>query len=283
MKTYLNTIRTIGMLALVCTVSSYMLAQNSNVGLSYFYLADDQDQERFAVYIADDEGAERGLLQFRGANDMVKTLIGEGSVIDGQSAGFLRTFGANGEPNVLLGYESTNKNRGVIEVADETGDARVILGIDDEGGYVLSDQFFTFSATARSLRTLHPHSNGNDEIILSPLTGLEDAVFSRGTMQLVKGEAEVVFDELFAESINANAMTVMLSPLAIESQGLAVVEKTSTGFRVKELRGGSGSYAFDWEVKSTRKGKENYQKLQPKKNYQYKSRFSRQEVPDLRR
>jgi hypothetical protein len=53
-------------------------------------------------------------------------------------------------------------------------------------------------------------------------------------------------------------MTVILTPLSAESEGLAVVEKTAHGFKIKELRHGNGEYAFDWEVKCVRKGFEDY-------------------------
>ena len=37
-----------------------------------------------------------------------------------------------------------------------------------------------------------------------------------------------------------------------------MVEKTETGFRVKELKNGKGNFAFDWEVKCVRKGNEDF-------------------------
>ena len=60
-------------------------------------------------------------------------------------------------------------------------------------------------------------------------------------------------------------MTVMLTPLSADCQGLAVVEKTASGFRVKELFQGTGTYQFDWEVKCVRKGYEDYQVIRDKK------------------
>ena len=54
-------------------------------------------------------------------------------------------------------------------------------------------------------------------------------------------------------------MTVILTPLSASSEGLAVIEKTTSGFKVKELRSGTGNYSFDWEVKCVRQGFENYQ------------------------
>ena len=45
---------------------------------------------------------------------------------------------------------------------------------------------------------------------------------------------------------------------------LAVVEKTATGFTVREMFQGQGNYQFDWEVKGVRKGFENYQAVRSK-------------------
>lgn len=63
-----------------------------------------------------------------------------------------------------------------------------------------------------------------------------------------------------------DVMTVMLTPLSADSKGMAVVEKTATGFKVKELYQGTGSYGFDWEVKSVRKGFEDYQVIRQKRD-----------------
>jgi hypothetical protein len=63
-----------------------------------------------------------------------------------------------------------------------------------------------------------------------------------------------------------DVITVMLTPLSADSKGMAVVEKTATGFKVKELYQGTGSYGFDWEVKSVRKGFEEYQVIRQKRD-----------------
>ena len=54
-------------------------------------------------------------------------------------------------------------------------------------------------------------------------------------------------------------MTVQLTPLSPDSQGLAVIKKGLDGVSVKELRGGTGNYDLDWEVKCVRKGYEEYE------------------------
>jgi hypothetical protein len=46
-----------------------------------------------------------------------------------------------------------------------------------------------------------------------------------------------------------------------------VVSKSLTGFDVRELRRGHGTYEFDWEVKAVRRGFENYKVYQPWDEY----------------
>jgi hypothetical protein len=55
------------------------------------------------------------------------------------------------------------------------------------------------------------------------------------------------------------SLTVQLTPAYADTYGIAVVEKLTTGFKVKELQGKRGNFSFDWEVKAVRKGHENYQ------------------------
>lgn len=59
-------------------------------------------------------------------------------------------------------------------------------------------------------------------------------------------------------------MTLNLTPLSEDSEGLAVVSKDAKGFRVKELRKGKGNYQFDWEVKAVRKGFEDFKSVRIK-------------------
>lgn len=49
----------------------------------------------------------------------------------------------------------------------------------------------------------------------------------------------------------------MLTPLAADSKGIAVINKSAGGFTAKELFEGKGNYEFDYEVKGIRKGYEN--------------------------
>ena len=54
-------------------------------------------------------------------------------------------------------------------------------------------------------------------------------------------------------------MTVQVTPHSANTYGLAVIAKREDGFVVSELMGGQGNFSFDWEVKTIRKGYEDYQ------------------------
>jgi hypothetical protein len=59
-------------------------------------------------------------------------------------------------------------------------------------------------------------------------------------------------------------MTVQLTPLSAESEGLAVVEKNTEQIVVKELRKGKGNYEFDYIIHAVRKGYEKYDVIRDK-------------------
>lgn len=109
----------------------------------------------------------------------------------------------------------------------------------------------------------HPRDK-TKEIWYACIEGPEAAAYTRGTATLVNGEAHIPFPEHFELVVNPTTMTFNLTPLSAESEGLAVIEKTPTGFKVKELRKGTGNYSFDWEVKGVRKGLEDMKVIRTK-------------------
>jgi hypothetical protein len=113
------------------------------------------------------------------------------------------------------------------------------------------------SAPLKNFNMEHPN-DPSKRIWYACIEGPEAAAYERGTAELVNGEAFIPFSEHFELVINAETMTVNLTPNSAESLGLAVVEKTAQGIRVKELYKGQGNYSFDWEAKAVRKGYEDY-------------------------
>ena len=171
--------------------------------------------------------------------------------INSNNAGELLLRGANGQLNVrlnsLLGFD----DYGYIGVNGPGGNAEAGIYVNSAGqGIIFGDQ--------KNFRVPHPTQPGK-EIWYGSLEGPELAAYLRGTTELVQGEAWVAFPEHYQLMANANTMTVTLTPLDRHSKGLAVIEKTDQGFRVAELGGGTGNYAFDWEVKCVRQGREDFE------------------------
>lgn len=164
--------------------------------------------------------------------------------------GLAFTQGPNGNINARWTWLNGNVNNGYFFVGDVNGNQQAGAYVNASGqGVVFGD--------IKNFRMDHPTQSGK-EIWYASLEGPEAGAYDRGTATLVNGEATVTFSDHFELVANATTMTVLLTPLSADSEGMAVIEKTATGFKVKELHGGTGNYAFDWEVKAVRKGYENY-------------------------
>ena len=118
----------------------------------------------------------------------------------------------------------------------------------------------------------HPLRN-DKKIVYACIEGPEAAVYTRGTAELINGEAWITFEEHFELVVNPETITVQLTSLSAESEGLAVVEKTANGFRIKELRKGTGNYKFDYFVQGIRKGYEDYRVIRDKSEYESKNKI----------
>ena len=183
------------------------------------------------------------------------SLFGPSAFLAGENgdAGFISTTGQNGFGNVRLSSNifGTQPNNGSVDVQDSTGAPQAGIYVDGNGdGIVFGD--------LKNFRTEFPN-RPDKEIWYASLEGPEAAAYVRGTAQLVNGEAMVSFPDHFAAIASTQGMTVVLTPLSAASEGMAVIEKTATGFRVKELRQGTGTYEFDWEVKCVRAGYEGFE------------------------
>jgi len=163
--------------------------------------------------------------------------------------GVVNTSGAGGQTTFTVSTLVNNIDNGYAAVA-KNSTFKSGMYVDANGkGVIFGD--------IKNFRMPHPTQPGK-EIWYASVEGPEAAAYMRGTGDLVNGEAIVTFSDDYQIVANPTTMTVILTPLDAASKGMAVVEKTATGFKVKELMQGAGSYAFDWEVKCVRKGYESY-------------------------
>ena len=109
----------------------------------------------------------------------------------------------------------------------------------------------------------HP-TDPKKEIWYACIEGPEAAAYNRGTATLVNGEAYIKFSDDFHVILNPATLTINLTPLSAESEGLAVVERNADGFRVRELHKGQGNYKFDWQATAVRKGYEDFKAVRIK-------------------
>ena len=176
------------------------------------------------------------------------------------SAGYMATFGENGNINCTIGNLNAKPNNGYIGVSNSTGNtlAGMFVNVNNEG---------VLFGSLTSFRIDHPEEE-DQEIWYAGLEGPEAAAYVRGTATLVKGRCTVEFPDHFLHVADPASMTVLMTPLSADSKGLAVVHKSDTGFIVKELFNGEGDYTFDWEVKCVRKGYEDFRVLRSKEEIQ---------------
>lgn len=150
---------------------------------------------------------------------------------------------------------------GYMAFYDDAGVEKMELTIDaNEKGLIRTGtlQAENITAAVKNFKIPHPE-DPSKSIVYACIEGPEAAAYERGTAQLANGEAFIPYSDHFGLVINAQTLTVHVTPLFDDTFGLAVVEKTEKGFKVKELKGGKGNFSFDWEAKAVRKGYENYQ------------------------
>lgn len=167
------------------------------------------------------------------------------SYVGGQPGTFLGSANVNGSVGPCLGVLNAQGNTIIGGLARNASGQLLVIG------------------SVKSFIMDHP-VDAKKEIWYACVEGPEAAAYNRGTANLVNGEAYIKFSEDFHLILNPETMTVQLTPLSADSEGLAVIERTADGFKVKELRKGQGNYKFDWEVKAVRKGYEDFKPVRIK-------------------
>ncbi len=178
------------------------------------------------------------------------------------SEGHLALFAAESAPgNYKIGAEMAARNASggsFFRLYNASNEIATSMYVDPQGkGNIEATGMKNF---------VEPHpTDEKKEIVFASLEGPEAAVYLRGTARLEKGRAEIEFPEAFKLVLaSPETMTVQLTPRSEKSRGLAAVERSATGFRVRELGRRTRSYDFDWEVKAVRRGFENFQPIRSK-------------------
>jgi hypothetical protein len=176
----------------------------------------------------------------------------------------------NSSGTEALILSADDNGNGFLVIKDNTDNGNDIkLGVNDSSQVseiTLGDTTITsksISASSKHFVLPNPRQAGT-EIWYACVEGPEAAAYLRGTAQLVNGQALVELPQHFLDVACDQMTTILLTPLSADSLGLAVVEKSTERFQVRELHKGSGTYRFDWEIKAVRRGMENYQVIRPK-------------------
>ena len=173
-------------------------------------------------------------------------------------AGAFFTYGNNGVINCSVSTSFSNyPNNGCVRVYDSHGSDRAGICINESG-------FGQSWADIKHFKIDHP-KDASKEIWYASLEGAEAGAYVRGTARLSNGEVTIPLPDHFSEVAISDGMTVQLTPMSAESEGLAVIKKTTSEITVKELRKGQGNYEFDYIIHAVRKGYESYEVIRPKR------------------
>ena len=141
--------------------------------------------------------------------------------------GYMAVHGTNGNRNVILGSDPGTPNAGSMEVYDANGNVQAEVYVDGSGlGVVAAD--------IKNFRMTHPNDISK-EIWYASLEGPEAGAYTGGTAQLINGEVSIDLPSHFSQVATINGMTVQLTPLSADSEGLAVVEKTTSKSSYRKL------------------------------------------------
>jgi hypothetical protein len=214
------------------SLNAEMTSIGATRNFGFIRVFDDQSQRRIAIFSQD---------QWEGAGRMI-------------------TYGPNETFNAQIAIRSTDcPNNGWFGVYDDAGVSKASIRVDCNGtGRVIADGA---NGGIKSFRMPHPNKP-DKQIVYACIEGPEAAAYERGTVTLVNGEAEVTFSETFEIVANPETLTVMALPRSADSKGLAVIENSAQGFKIKELGGGTGNYQVYWEAKAVRKGWEDFEVVQ---------------------
>jgi len=229
------------------------------------------DSSRIAIIgrNSDDAGSAEFLNRFG------QTLILLSTEVSSPSKGALGIFENN---DLAAGIFGKDGGGGLFQLVNASGVLTLNLDGEDLGGgsvsvlngngqttVFLDGAFGDIAATGvKSFVAPHP-TNSSKDIFYAAIEGPEAGMYTRGTAVLIDGETEVFLPEHFRLLASSGSLTVTVSPLSASSLGLAIIEKSTGSFIVKELSDGVGNYEFDYLVQAVRKGYEDFEVVRPKR------------------
>jgi hypothetical protein len=148
---------------------------------------------------------------------------------------------ASGNSSVGV-YGATTTGYGVVGTSLGTGLAGLFNGNIYIGG--------NYTATGTKSAAV-PHPDGTRRMLYcteAPEPHFEDF----GSAQLSGGQANVAIEPVFGALIQTNGYFVQLTPEG-DCRGLYVTSKTSSGFTVRELQGGTSNVPFTYRIIAKRK------------------------------
>lgn len=183
-----------------------------------------------------------------------------------------------GGSNILRCSDTEFEAQTDFTKSGQGGSALIKVGQDEGGLFLFSKNasqvimLADFNGVGRVIADVknfaQPDPDAQDrDIVYASVEGPEAAAYVRGTAKLVNGFAHVALPRHFQNVSVVEGMTVQVTPRSADSEGLAVVSQSLTGFEVRELRRGHGTYEFHWEVKAVRRGFTDYKVYQPWDQY----------------
>jgi hypothetical protein len=235
---------------------------------------DDNGNVKVQLYSYKENTGSTGRLYLAGTDGNIKTALG---VDDSADAGSLYLYGQNGSLNVAVGNITGYPNTGGIWTYDGNENNTLMLSslagypsnpyialwnngsqrggfyVDTDGKSVLSVDRLIVDGYLRSapvnLKSEYTLRSGtSEENTHCYVSTNEDEITLHGTASLQKGTAIIELPQDVSDKIDLTTMTVQVTPLSVESKGMAVTDKQTVSFKVQELMSGTGNYAFDWRL-----------------------------------
>ncbi|MCW5936989.1 MAG: hypothetical protein KIT11_06765 [Fimbriimonadaceae bacterium] len=162
------------------------------------------------------------------------------------NSGEVTLYGNNDSINIQMNGLGVDARRGILSAFDETSLPRASI-------YVDSNRQGRIQAELKNFRVPDP-TDPRKDIVYACIEGPEAAMYTRGTGQLASGAARVSLPDHFLKLANLGTMTVHLTPRG-DCEGL-YYQRDGDAVIVREMRKGTSSVEFDWEVKAVRRGYE---------------------------